>query len=105
MPERAREIIAQLCMSVGRISERLSSARDRGAKRTGVTVRKSRMLPGILADNIAFTDHGWASFTLSRGNIGTLARVHTSRDRVAEIDGTGIVIAATLLAATAEELF
>ena len=94
-----------LCMTSGSMPDRLSTAIDRAAMRTGIAIRKSRMLPGILADNIAFTKRGWDSFTLSRGNLGTLARVHTSSDRAAKIDGTGIAIAAALLAATAEELF
>jgi hypothetical protein len=93
-----------LCMISGRRSERLSSALDRAATRVGVSVRKQSMLPGVLADNVAFSAAGWASFTLSRGNLGTLARVHTSRDRSDKIDGTGIAVAAQLLAATAEEL-
>jgi hypothetical protein len=62
------------------------------------------MLPGVLADNIAFSDAGWDSFTISRGNLGTLARVHTSRDRAGHIDGTGIAQASQLIAAIVEEL-
>lgn len=62
------------------------------------------MLPGVLADNIAFSDAGWDSITISRGNLGTLARVHTSRDRADHIDGTGIAQASLLIAAIVEEL-
>lgn len=93
-----------LCMASGGMPANLSSALDRAAKRTGIEITKQRMLLGILADNLAFTSAGWDSFTLSRGNLGTLARVHTSRDRAETIDGTGIAMAARLLAATAEEL-
>ena len=67
-------------------------------------LRLRGMIPGILADNIAFTDAGWESFTLSRGNIGTLACVHTSRDVPDRIQGTGIAKAAVLIAAIAKEL-
>ena len=93
-----------LCMASGSFPSNLSKALDRAATRTGSEITKKPMLLGILADNIAFTRAGWDSFTLSRGNLGTLARVHTSRDRAEEIDGTGIAMAARLLAATAEEL-
>ncbi len=93
-----------LCMVSKRMPDRLSSALDRAAGRVGVSVRKQALLPGVLADSVAFSRAGWASFTLSRGNLGTLARVHTSRDRSDKIDGTGIAVAAQLLAATAEEL-
>jgi len=94
-----------ICLNSGRLPDRLSEALARAAKRTGIAVSRRGMLPGVLADNIAFTGAGWESFTLGRGNLGTLARVHTSRDRPEEIDGTGIAMAAQLLAATAEELF
>lgn len=104
-----------ICMASGRKSGRLDSAIDRAATRLGIdtlpaqsrrrdAVRLRGMIPGILADNIAFTDAGWESFTLSRGNLGTLARVHTSRDRAELIEGTGIAHAARLLAAIVEEL-
>jgi len=93
-----------ICMASGGMPANLANAVDRAARRTGIAVSKRRMLAGILADNIAFTGAGWDSFTLSRGNLRTLARVHTSRDRAETIDGTGIAMAAQLLAATAEEL-
>jgi Peptidase family M28 len=93
-----------ICMASGGMPKNLANALDRAAQRTGIVVSKRRMLLGILADNIAFTGAGWDSFTLSRGNLRTLARVHTSRDRAEAIDGTGIAMAAQLLAATAEEL-
>ena len=62
------------------------------------------MIPGILADNVAFTAKGWESFTLSRGNIGTLGYVHTARDTSDRLKGTGIAQASSLIAAIVEEL-
>jgi hypothetical protein len=62
------------------------------------------MLPGVLADNIAFSRAGWDSFTISRGNLRTLARVHTSRDSAGSIEGRGVDQAALLIAAIVEEL-
>lgn len=70
----------------------------------GVIVTMRRMIPGVLADSLAFTDAGWDSVTVSRGNIATLARVHTRNDTRDRLDGTGIALAARLLAATVEEL-
>ena len=93
-----------ICMASGGMPANLANAVDRAAQRTGIAVSKRTMRVGRLADNIAFTGADWASFTLSRGNLRTLARVHTSRDRAETIDGTGIAMAAQLLAATAEEL-
>ncbi len=82
----------------------LAEALTRAAAARKVSIRIRGMLPGVLADNAAFTDAGWDSLTLSRGNIATLARVHTAGDRPDDIDGVGIADAARLLAATIEEL-
>ncbi|MEO5579198.1 MAG: M28 family peptidase [Gemmatimonadaceae bacterium] len=82
----------------------LAEALTRAAATRKVSIRIRGMLPGVFADNVAFTDAGWDSLTLSRGNIATLARVHTAGDRPDDIDGAGIAEAARLLAATIEEL-
>ncbi|MDQ3244004.1 MAG: M28 family metallopeptidase [Gemmatimonadota bacterium] len=93
-----------ICMSSGTRSNRLGIAIGRAAEREGISVSMTRMLPGVLADNIAFTDGGWESVTISRGNLGTLARVHTEGDRPERITGAGVVQASRLLAHTVEEL-
>ncbi len=105
-----------LCMASGRKSNRLDAAIGAAAGRldaetTGVSGRARRarlrlrgMIPGIIADNVPFTDAGWESFTLSRGNIATLGYVHTPRDLPDRIQGTGIAKAASLIAAIVEEL-
>ena len=81
-----------------------SQAVARAATALGFPLRVRRLIPGILADSIAFADSGWDSLTISRGNIATLARVHTSSDTRDRLDGSGIAQAALLLAATIEEL-
>ncbi len=105
-----------ICMASGAKIRRLDEAIDRAASRLGVetlgfsgrasrgSLRLRSMIPGILADNIAFTDAGWESFTLSRGNIATLGYVHTRRDVPERLEGTGIAKAASLIAAIVEEL-
>lgn len=82
----------------------LAAALSKAADRLGIHASVIPMLPGVLADNIAFSDAGWESCTVSRGNLATLARVHTARDRPEFIEGTGIAQAARLLVATVEEL-
>ena len=82
----------------------LTAAVGRAASRLAFNLPVRALLPGILADSIAFADAGWDSVTLSRGNIATLARVHTSSDTRERLNGTGIAKAARLLAATVEEL-
>jgi peptidase M28-like protein len=105
-----------LCMASGRKITRLDAAIDAASNRLQLdsigmsgksgraTLRVRGMIPGILADNVAFSDAGWESFTLSRGNIATLGYVHTSRDLPDRIQGTGIAKAASLIAAIVEEL-
>ena len=96
-----------LCMRSRRPSPLLERSVRKAFQSLGIVPRGGgtrRMLPGVLADNVAFSDADWDSFTISRGNLGTLARVHTSRDRAEDIDGTGIAQASLLIAAIVEEL-
>ena len=92
-----------ICMVTGR-RRKAAEAVARAASGAGETARIRGMIMGILADNVAFSDAGWDSCTLSRGNLGTLARVHTSGDTPEKLDGTGIARAARILVATIEEL-
>lgn len=91
------------CMASGARGA-VAAAVRRAASRLAVNVPIRALLPGILADSVAFADAGWDSVTLSRGNIATLARVHTTSDTRERLNGTGIAKAARLLAATVEEL-
>lgn len=93
-----------LCMARRTSRGAATAAIVRAAKRVGLPLRVRGIIPGILADSIAFADAGWDTLTLSRGNIATLARVHTSSDTRERLNGTGIAQAAYLLAATVEEL-
>ncbi|MGZ8471263.1 MAG: M28 family metallopeptidase, partial [Gemmatirosa sp.] len=61
-----------------------------GAETAGLTIAVRRLVPGILVDAVALADAGWATVTLSRGNWGTLARIHTSQDTVDRLHGTGV---------------
>jgi hypothetical protein len=93
-----------LCMVHGRNRGHASGAVRRAAVRLGLPLRVRGTVPGILADGIAFADAGWDAVTLSRGNLSTLVRVHTSSDTRKQLDGSGIAQAARLLAATLQEL-
>ena len=77
---------------------------ERAGAAVGVNVRIRGMIRGILTDSVPFGEAGWSSSTLSRGNLGTLGRVHTSRDEPGRIDGAGVAMAARILAATVEEM-
>jgi hypothetical protein len=92
-----------ICMT-SKLQNRDAAAMAKAASSAGLDLTVRHLIRGILTDSIAFTSAGWTSCTLSRGNLGTLSRVHTSRDEPGRIDGTGIAQAARILAATVEEL-
>ena len=56
----------------------------------GPEVRVRRILPGVLLDAVAMTDAGWEACTVSKGTLRSLARIHTRRDTLAGMAGTGI---------------
>ncbi|HJQ22242.1 MAG TPA: M28 family peptidase [Gemmatimonadaceae bacterium] len=70
----------------------------------GVVCETTRMLPGILTDSVAFADAGMASVTFSRGSLMSLARVHSRRDNLARLRGTGVAETASLIAETVRVL-
>ena len=63
-----------------------------------------RLIPGIMADSMAFSDRGIEAVTVSRGSLSTLARVHTRRDTSTALTGSGVAQASALLTALAKEL-
>ncbi|MFI5229423.1 MAG: M28 family peptidase, partial [Gemmatimonadales bacterium] len=68
----------------------LLAALSMGAAAEGEPFRAMRLLPGVLADSVALAGAGWRSVTLSRGTVRTLGRIHTSRDTLDAMRGTGI---------------
>jgi peptidase M28-like protein len=67
-------------------------------------IRVIPLLPGVLADSLAFSDAGWDAVTLTRGALRTLGRIHTSRDNLENLRGEGIAEAARVLASAAVTL-
>lgn len=92
------------CMYSGAEPREITSAARSVAARSGLSVRIGGLIPGILADNIAFTDLRIEAVTLSRGNFSTLARIHTWRDNSIALSGQGAAEAAAFLSALAKEL-
>jgi Zn-dependent M28 family amino/carboxypeptidase len=91
-------------MYSGSAPETLVKAARGAAKAEGQPIRVMRLIPGILADSVAFTAAGWRSVTLSRGTLRTLRRIHTSADSLDRMRGTGIAPTARVLALAAKEL-
>lgn len=93
-----------LVMYSGAAPTRVLDALRRAATAVGAPLRVSRLLPGILTDAVALADAGWATATVSRGTLRTIARIHTPADARSAITGDGVTLASRLLAAAVEEL-
>lgn len=88
----------------GYLSTPLDERAGPSARSVDPTARVMRPLPGVLTDSNAFHKAGWSTVTLSRGTLRTLNRIHTRRDSLDFLRGTGIPAAARVLARIAEEL-
>jgi hypothetical protein len=69
------------------------------AAEAGVPVRVGHLPPGALLDGVALADAGWQVVTVSRGTLGTVARIHTSRDSLDRLGGEGIAVTASIIQA------
>lgn len=72
----------------------LLTVRARGA---GMPVSAGRLIPGALLDGVALADAGWQVVTVSRGTLGTVARIHTPRDSLDHLRGEGMAITASII--------
>lgn len=82
----------------------LEQALRNAAAGVAVPIRAIPLIPGVLVDGVAFSDAGWECVTLSRGSVETLRRIHTIRDDLHRLQGTGVAAAARVLATAAREL-
>jgi hypothetical protein len=69
---------------------RIEAALGAAARSMQLGLRVIPLVPGVLVDGVAFSDAGWEGATLSRGSLGTLRRIHTQGDNLAQLQGTGI---------------
>ena len=92
------------CMYNGPRPARIAAPAEPIAASLGLELAIGRMIPGILADSMAFADRAIESVTISRGRVSTLARIHTRRDTSIALTGSGVAEGAALLSALAKEL-
>jgi len=64
--------------------------------------RPVALVPGVLMDGVALSDAGWEVVNVSKGSWRTVSRIHTPRDDLAHLEGTGAEELATLLAGAIE---
>jgi hypothetical protein len=98
------DVGAWRCMYTGPRPETITGAAETIGGRLGLKLTVGRLIPGILADSMAFADRGIKAVTLSRGTISTLARIHTRRDNSTVLTGRGVTEGAAVLSALAKEL-
>jgi peptidase M28-like protein len=92
------------CMYTGPRPKKIAEAAETIGARLGLKLTVGRLIPGILADSMAFADRGIESVTVSRGTLSTLARIHTRRDNSTALSGSGVADAGALLSSLAKEL-
>ncbi len=92
------------CMYTGPKPRKITAAAESIGPGGGVKLVVGRLIPGILADSMAFADRGLESVTVSRGTLSTLARIHTRRDTSNTLAGGGVADAGALLSSLAQEL-
>src|SRR5207237_1463373 len=88
-------------MYTGARPKRIALAVEGVASRLQVALAMRRLIPGILADSMAFADRGIEAVMLSRGTFSTLARIHTRRDNSNALTGQGAAEASVILSALA----
>ena len=91
---------AVIAMYSGKAPARLLGAISAASEQTGIACQATRLVPGLLTDSVAVTDAGLASVTFMRGSWRSLARVHSRRDDLSRLRGSGIADTATLMAHT-----
>jgi hypothetical protein len=87
-------------MYTGRAPSVLLGIIGRASRETAIRCKVGRLVPGLLTDSVAFAAAGLATVTFSKGAWRSLARVHSRRDDLSRLRGTGIAEVAGLLAAT-----
>jgi len=60
--------------------------------------RMRRLPPGALMDGVALADAGWDVLNISKGSWRTVSRIHTVRDDLAHLEGSGAEEVAAMLA-------
>ncbi len=93
-----------VCMRRRRGSARSVAALEAAAASVGVPLVVRGLVPGLLVDAVALQDAGWDCATLSRGNWGTLARIHRPHDDLRHLAGAGVEEAAIVLAAAVRQI-
>lgn len=89
------DVGALICMSDA--DDPVAGALQRAAAESGTRLTVRKVLPGIMVDSSALSRSDWDAVTISKGNLSTLARIHTPGDRPDRLTGTGVAEAVELV--------
>jgi Zn-dependent M28 family amino/carboxypeptidase len=70
---------------------------DQAAAAKDLQLRHRGLPPGLLLDHTPFSKAGIQAFTIMRGSLRSLARVHRPADRIGRISGAGVVLVADIV--------
>jgi len=79
-----------------RPAELLGTITD-AARGLGIRISTGTLPPGLLVDGVALADRGWKVVTVSKGDLGTVARIHTPADSLERVGGEGVAEVAALV--------
>lgn len=75
----------------------VASALRLAASSGGSQLAVRKVLPGIMVDSLALSSSDWDAVTISKGNLSTLARIHTPGDSPDRLTGTGVAEAVEMV--------
>jgi hypothetical protein len=79
------------------VPTRLTWTIDQAAAARDMQLRHSGLPPGLLLDHVPFSKAGLYSFTIMRGSLRSLARVHRPADTVDRLTGAGPALVADIV--------
>lgn len=75
----------------------VAAALSSAASEAGMGLRLRKVLPGIMVDSSALSESDWDAVTVSKGNLSTLARIHTPSDAPDRLAGAGVAEAVEMV--------
>jgi Peptidase family M28 len=82
---------------------RFTAALGVAARTKGLPLERRGLPPGLLVDHVAFAEVGIPAITIMRGQLRSMARVHTRADNLTRLRGEGAIEVATVVREAIEQ--